>query len=267
MMGFMTGARLATIVVLALSAGCASDPPLPAAGSVDLDKFLHDQGQAALQRKKWLTAREYFRRLVDTYPRSSYRTSAKLGIGDSYLGEGRIDALILAANEYREFLTLAPLSERADYAQYRLAQSQVKQMLGPQRDQGATRDGLRELERFRQNYPTSQYKPEVDKLYREARDRLSDHELQVGQFHFRNRMYVGALSRLRTVYDEDPGFTRRDAVCFYLGETLTKLGLIKDARPMYEQLVKDFPKSRFISESKKRLAAPPPPPPPPPVKK
>ena len=34
----------AAACLLAALAGCASDPPLPATGSADADKFLHDRG-------------------------------------------------------------------------------------------------------------------------------------------------------------------------------------------------------------------------------
>lgn len=245
---------LCALVVLA-GAGCGGGKrPLPVAGSVDADKFLYEGGADALKRKKWLEAREYFRRLIDTYPRSPFRVDAKLGIGDSYLGEGRADSLVLAANEFREFLTLAPLSDKADYAQYKLAQSQVRQMLGPQRDQTATREALRELDRFRQAYPKSKYKPEVDALYRQARDRLSDHEYQVGLFHFRNRLYMGALARFVKVMDEDPGYTRKDALIFYLAETYSRILRPAEAKALYELLLKDYPKSKFVKDAKKRLA-------------
>ncbi len=105
-------------------------------------------------------------------------------------------------------------------------------MLGPQRDQTATRDALRELERFRQAYPNSPYKTEVDVLHRQARDRLSESEFQVGFFHYRSRMYIGAIQRFRSLLDEDKGYTRRDAVYFYLAETLTKVALHADARSL-----------------------------------
>jgi outer membrane protein assembly factor BamD len=245
---------LAGLCVL-LAAGCGGGrKPLPVAGSMDADRFLYEYGADALKRKKWLEAREYFRRLIDTYPRSQFRVDAKLGIGDSYLGEGRSDSLVLAANEFREFLTLAPLSDRADYAQYRLAYSQVRQMLNPQRDQTATREALKELDRFKQAYPKSKHMKEVEVLYRQARDRLSDHEYQVGLFHFRNRLYLGALARFNIVMEEDPGYTRKDAVIFYLGETYNRILRPAEAKAMYELLLKDYPKSKFAKDAKKRLA-------------
>jgi outer membrane protein assembly factor BamD len=248
------GPLLAAACLVAVTTACAHKPAAPVAGSVDADKFLHDKGQDALKRKKWLEAREYFRRLIDTFPRSQYRTDAKLGIGDSYLGEGRADSLVLAVGEFREFLTLAPLSDRADYAQYRLALAQTKQMLKPQRDQAATRDALRELDRFRQAYPTSKYKKDVDILYRQARDRLSDSELQTGIFHFKNRMYAGALGRFRPLMEADPGYTRRDQLIFYLAETLDRVLVPAEAKALYEQLVKEYPKSKFVKKAQQRLA-------------
>ena len=105
------------------------DPKLPAVGSADADKFLFERGTSALEKKNWLDAREYFKKLVDTYPQSTYRQDAKLGIGDSYLGEKRDRVAILAVNEFREFLQYFPLNPKADYAQYRICAAEAKQML------------------------------------------------------------------------------------------------------------------------------------------
>jgi outer membrane protein assembly factor BamD len=254
-MALRAGLLLGTVCLAAsAAAGCGSrSAPLPVAGSIDADKFLYDTGMDFLQRRKWVEAREYFRRLIDTYPRSQYRAGAKLGIGDTYLGEGRIDSLILGANEFREFLTLAPLSDRADYAQYRLAYALSRQMLGPQRDQTATREALVELERFREAYPDSKYKPEVEKLYRVARDRLSDHEFQVGRFNYNRRMYAGALARFTDLMKADPGYTRRDELIFYLAETYARILQPEEAKKLYEQLLKEHPKSRYARDAKERL--------------
>ena len=58
--------------------------------------------------------------MTETYTQSPYRPDAKLGIGDTYLGEGTAEALVLAINEFREFLSFYPTNPRADYAQYKL---------------------------------------------------------------------------------------------------------------------------------------------------
>src|SRR5690606_22462726 len=122
-------------LVLSLAAACAGrDNDIPT-GIREPDRFLFERGSEALNKKRWFTAREYFRRILDGYPQSQYREEAKLGVADSYLGEGTIESLLLAANEYREFLTFYPTSSRADYAQYKLGMVHFRQMRAPQRDQ------------------------------------------------------------------------------------------------------------------------------------
>ena len=111
--------------------------------------------------KKWLTAREFFKQVTETYTQSPYRPDAKLGIGDTYLGEGTAEALVLAINEFQEFLSFYPTNPRADYAQYKLGMAHFRQMRAPQRDQTETREAIKEFETFVARYPNSELMPEV----------------------------------------------------------------------------------------------------------
>jgi outer membrane protein assembly factor BamD len=261
MMHFQTLRRslllwLAVLATATVVSACASggnggtDTPAP---DQEPDAFLFERGSAALADERWLTAREYFRRLVDTYPTSRFRQDARLGIGDSYLGEGRVESDILAAGEFREFLRFYPLAERADYAQYRLALSQVRQMLSPQRDQTATREALRELRVFTTAYPASQYLPEVLRLEREARDRLSESEFLVGRHYYRTRWYPGAITRLEELLKTDPQYTRRDGAYFYLAEAYARMNRVADARTYYQRILDEFAVSEYLDDARQRL--------------
>jgi outer membrane protein assembly factor BamD len=245
----------AGLLLVALSAcGPRSRFQVPAAGEAGAEKFLFDRGQEALERRRWIDAREYFRRLIDTYPGSEFRRSAKIGLGDSYLGEGHPDSLILAASEFREFLTFFPLAPDADYAQYRLATCHMRQMLGPQRDQTATVTALREIDAFIQSYPKSKYMAEVLAMRRQARDRLSEHEYQVGLSNFRIRVYAGAIARFEGLLAADPQFTRRDAVYYYLAESFVRLGRRAEALQWFERLQTEFTESSYLDEARTRVA-------------
>ena len=94
-----------------------------------------DRATEAMGKRNWLEAREYYRQIVDNYPQSPLRPDAKLGIGETYLGEGSTESLVVGANEFREFLTFYPTNPKADQAQYKLAMTYVKQMRAPARDQ------------------------------------------------------------------------------------------------------------------------------------
>jgi outer membrane protein assembly factor BamD len=224
-------------------------------GTSEPDRFLFDKGTASLNGKKWLTAREFFKQVTETYTASPYRPDAKLGIGDTYLGEGTSEALVLAINEFREFLSFYPTHKRADYAQYKLAIAHIRQMRAPQRDQTETREAIRELEAFIARYPNSSLMPEVKTKLREARDRLSESDYLVGYFYFRQRWYPGAIDRLKGVLKEDPEYTGRDAVYFYLAESLMKVkGLEPEALPYFEKLLQEFEKSQYLQDTQKRVA-------------
>lgn len=242
---------------LLLAACAAKDPIAPPADAPEPDRYLYEQGKAHLEKKKWLTAREYFRRLVDGYPQSTYRAEAKLGIGDSYLGEDSAEAQVYALNEFREFLSFFPTHARADYAQYRLALAYYEQMLAPQRDQTATKDAIREFELFLERYPNSSLTPEVHTRLREARDRLGRAELEVGLHYYRIRWYPGAMDRFMALLKRDPEFTYRDALYFHLGEILMSKEVNRpaEALPYYERLVKEFETSEYLERAKERIAS------------
>jgi outer membrane protein assembly factor BamD len=251
-----TTARVFLLVVaLASATGCLSDTRgVVPTGTLEPDKFLFDKGTGALTAKKWLTAREYFKQVVETYTGSVYRPEAKLGVGDTYLGEGTSEALVLAINEFREFLQFYPTNRRADYAQYKLALGHFRQMRAPQRDQTETEDTIKELQVFLARYPDSSLTPEVKMKLREARDRLSEADYLKGFFYYRQRWYPGAIARFKAVVADDPEYTGRDAVYFYLAESYVKVKQQALALPLYERLVQEFERSEHLEEARKRIA-------------
>jgi outer membrane protein assembly factor BamD len=246
--------RLTVASAVAILSACASTPRgLVPPGTAEPDKFLFDKGTEALNAKKWLTAREYFKQVTETYTQSPYRPDAKLGIGDTYLGEGTAEALVLAINEYREFLTFYPTNRRADYAQFKLGMAHFRQMRSPQRDQTETREAVKELQAFVDRYPNSSLMPEAQAKLREAKDRLDESNYLVGYFYFRQRWYPGAIDRFRQVLKEDPEYTNRDAVYFYLAESLVKMNQQAEALPYLEKLVDEFERSEYLQDAQRRI--------------
>ena len=242
------------LLAVALGAsGCASKSDTIPPGTAQPDRFLLERGQAELKEEHWLNAREYFRQIVDNYPQSPVRPDAKLGLGESYLGEDTTESLILAANEFREFLTFYPTNPRADYAQYKLAMSHYEQMRAPERDQTETKNAITEFEVFFERFPNSPLMPEVKTRWREARDRLSESSYRVGLFYFRSRWYPGAIDRFRQVLKEDPGYSGRDAVYYHLAESLARTDKKPEAIPYFERLLAEFEQSEFRADAQKRL--------------
>ena len=102
------------VALVAGLAACGTKQATLPPGTAQPDRYLFERGTEALQMKQWLNARTYFQQIVDGYPQSPFRPDAKLAVGDSYLGEDSPESLVLAANEFREFLTFYPTNPRAD---------------------------------------------------------------------------------------------------------------------------------------------------------
>ena len=251
----------ASLLVLACGAvltigGCSTTsrnlvPP----GTSEPDKFLFDKGTDALNAKKWLSAREFFKQVTETYTQSTYRPDAKLGIGDTYLGEGSPEALVLAINEFREFLSFYPTNKRGDYAQYKLGLAHFRQMRKPERDQTETREAVKEFQTFVEKYPGSDLMPEATAKLRESKDRLDQSSYLVGYFYYRQRWYPGAIDRFKSVLKDDPEFTNRDALYFHLADALLKNrgGNEAEALPYLEKLVQEFEQSQYLGEAQKLI--------------
>ena len=253
------GARLiCAVLLLAAASACASAPKTPPVGAEEPDKFLWERGTEALNRKRWLVSREFFRQLIDSYPQSPYRADARLGIGDAYLGEGSVEGQVLAINEFREFLSFYPTHERADYAQFKLAMAHFYHMRSPARDQTETREAIRELTAFVKRWPNAQASklyPEAAQRLREAKDRLADHNYGVGLHYLRTRTsMVGAIDRFAEILKEDPEYTRRDAVYYQLAQALVLLQQPAAAIPYLEKLIAEFEQSEYLERAKVQAA-------------
>jgi outer membrane protein assembly factor BamD len=244
----------AAVALLAGLAACSTAPTRPPVGTLEPDKFLYERGSEALEARRWYTAREYFRQLVDSYPQSPFRALAKLGIGDTYLGDNTLESQLLAINEFREFLSFYPTHERADYAQYRLGMAHFNQMRNPYRDQTETKEAIAEFTAFVQRYPNSPLLPEARQRLREAKDRLGQYEFNVGLQYYRMRWYPGALDRFFVLLKEDPEYTYRDAVYYYIAQALLRIERPFEALPYLERLIEEFEESEHLENARRQAA-------------
>ena len=258
MMNFTCSSRVGFRILLiagmvALAACGGNKAPETAPGNVPPDQFLFQRANDGMRRQRWADARKYFQQIVDNYPQSALRPDAKLGVGESYLNEAGDANLVLAENEFKEFITFYPTSARVDYSQYKLAMTHYKRMRAPERDQTETLASVREFEVFFDRYPNSMLMPEVRQNWREARSRLSQASYKVGLYYYRSRWYVGAIDRFKEVLKDDPGYPDRDAVYYYLAESLLRTDKKAEAAPYYDRLVKEFERSEYLVDARKKL--------------
>lgn len=253
----VSGMRRAVVVssvLLAAACGGKKEPDL-SSFSGRSDRMVWDAGQKAIAKKDWLTAREYFRRIVDGFPNSEFAAQARIALGDTYLREGGTANYILAISEYRQFLTLFPSHPQSDYAQFQIAECFFKQKNGPDRDQSQTRDALAEYEKVVEQHPNSQYASKAQARVKECRYNLARAEHLVGVFYQRTRQaYRSAVQRFESLIASYPEYPQMDEVLFRLSECLFASGRNTEAAPHLQRLVEKYPQSRFSEEARKMLS-------------
>ncbi len=246
------------VAALTMAACGGRDVEIPALTEADADQILYERGSQALTDEAWSTAREYFVQIRDNYPQSPLRAQARLGVVESYEGEATDVAYLSALSELREFLRLyPPTHELAPEAQFKLGMVYFNQMRRPERDQSETRSAVAEFETFVEQYAEfaePQLLADARARLREARDRLSDSNFMVGRFYYRLRYYPGAIDRFREILDDDPGYTRRDAVYFHLADSLATTARGPEALPLFERLVSEFPATEYLEDANLRIA-------------
>jgi hypothetical protein len=60
---------------------------------------------------------------------------------------------------------------------------------------------------------------------------------------------------MRTVLKDNPGFSRRDGLYYYLADTYVKMGLLPEAPPLLDKLAAEFKQSEFLEKGNKLMAA------------
>ena len=234
--------------------GCGNRPPEITPATREADRLLFERGTEALKEGDWLRARQYFTELRDNYPQSAFRAEARLGLGDTFAGEGTSQSYLSALDDYRSFLALYPTHERADYAQYKLGTVYFLQIRRPERDQSQTRNAVTEFELFVQRYPNSALMGQVRANLREARDQLSEANFIVGRFYYRNKWYPGAIDRFEAILAEDPGYSDRGEVYFHLADAYRETDQAEEALPLFERLVEEFPETEHIEQATEHIA-------------
>jgi outer membrane protein assembly factor BamD len=128
-----------------------------------------------------------------------------------------------------------------------------RQMRSAGRDQTETRAAVTSFEAFLTRYPNSELRSEAEARLREARDRVGEHEYGVGRYYYTIRWYPAAIERWKALLKQDPAYSGRDAVYFFLGDSLMKMGNAPEALPYFERLVKEFEQSEHLQEALARI--------------
>jgi len=241
-----------SFLCLMISFGCGKKTEEISLEVASSDEALFKLGEKFI-KKDPEKARLYLRQVIDSFPKSFYAQQAKLAIADSYYRKRDEGSMILAASEYREFISLFPYSPSAPLAQHQIAMTFYRKALKPGRDQTKTKQALAEFKKVVTNYPLSEEAKSAQEKILDCEDRLAEHTLHIGVHYYRVKAYNAATSRLTEILTSFPNFSKMDMVYYYLGDSYYKATLVEQSIPYFTKLITDFPQSKLAKKATARL--------------
>jgi outer membrane protein assembly factor BamD len=165
-------------------------------------------------------AQEYFLRLKEEYPLHDLAILAEIGIADSLYSDKEYPE---AENAYSDFISLHPVNENVPYALYQLGMCHYNQIGAIDRDQTETIKAKKEWEKLVTRYPESKFFAMAEKLIRECKQKLAEHEFYVAKFYLRQKKYQAALSRFEEVARDYANVGLDYKIEYYISETKAKI--------------------------------------------
>ena len=193
---------------------------------------LYSRGTAEYQNGSYKKARGYYVRLKEEYPLHELSILAELGIADSFYSDKEYAEAELA---YRDFTSLYPTNENVPYAFYQLGMCHYVQIGAVDRDQTETIKARREFERLVASFPQSKFSILAEKMIRECKAKLAEHEFYIGNFYFKQKNYEAALKRFEGIARNYAGVGMDLKVESYIAETKARLAEEEKAKKLKEE--------------------------------
>jgi outer membrane protein assembly factor BamD len=252
-------ATLALAIASALAAlGCGGVQDTRALSYGENARRSYENAFAAFEDRDCTTADPLFQRIRREYPYSRYAALAELRIADCHLVQNQYTEAIRA---YRSFVRHRPAHPDVPYAQFKIAESYHRQIpsdffLSPpgwERDQGPTRQALRELRRFILDYPESEHVEQAREMLSTALTQLARHELYVAEFYLGRDRPQAAVGRLRHLLATYEGSGVEPQALLLLGRVYLQMSETRDARRAFEELIERYPQSGWAEQARSFL--------------
>jgi len=181
---------------------------------------LYARASVEFNNGRYKKAQEFFLRLKEEYPLHDLAILAKIGIADSLYSDKEY---VEAENAYSEFISLHPVNENIPYALFQLGMCHYNQIGDIDRDQTETIQARKEWEKLVARYPESKFSAMAEKLIRECKQKLAEHEFYVAKFYLRQKKYQAALSRFEELARVYPNVGLDYKIEYYINETKAKI--------------------------------------------
>ncbi|WP_455478190.1 outer membrane protein assembly factor BamD [Bartonella sp. B10] len=214
--------------------------------AIDPPDILYNQALAYFNNGRLKEAAKKFFTIEKQYAYTDWgRKSLVMGAFTNYQLANYDDAVSMA----QRYITLYPGSDDADYAYYIIGLASFRRIPSVTYDQQDTKRAIAAMQLLLERYPKSKYVKDAKEKIRFGREQLAGKEMQIGRYYEKDRKYLAASRRFRTVIEEYSDTNQVEEALFRLTEVNLALGLISEAQASAAILGRNYPESEWYKFS------------------
>ncbi len=238
------------VIFAAMLSGCASRADKSDVGSGDPPEVIYAEADKLMDKKDFSEAAKKFEEVDRDHPYSPFARRAIAMSAFSYYKAGMYPEAIQAAKRYA---TLHPGTKESALAQHIIASSQYDRITDPSRDQGRTREALKELQTLVRRYPSSPYAAKARNRIKITTDMLAAAEMKVARYYLEQKTYLAAINRYRVVITKYQTTAHVEEALMRVAEAYMALGIKQEAQTATAVLGHNFPESKWYQYAYKLL--------------
>ena len=208
------------------------------------------EGMKTMTDKANARAAEIYLKVEEFYPYSDISRNSLVNAIRSFHKGAKFNELRTTS---RKYLDLYPNDNNAAYAKYMIGMSYFEQIIDVERDQGATRDSIREFSELITLYPKSKYTLKAKENILIAKNQLAGQEVAVGRYYLKRNNPISAIKRFKTVINDYETTIYVEEALHRLVELHYKLGLVDESKKYASLLGYNYQSSEWYEESYKIL--------------
>jgi outer membrane protein assembly factor BamD len=220
----------------------------------------YTEAKSELNDGNYAAAIKLLEALEARYPYGRYAQQAQLEIAYAHYKDGE-QALAMAAAD--RFIKLHPNHANVDYAYYLKGLANFNDDLGlmgivtekilnqdmSERDPKASHESFENFKELVTRFPKSKYAPDAVQRMKHLVNVVALNEIQVARYYMKRGGYVAAANRAQYALKEYPQTPATEEALFIMVKAYDALGM-SDLRDDADRVMrKNFPNSRFLSDS------------------
>ncbi|MBC6988336.1 MULTISPECIES: outer membrane protein assembly factor BamD [Hymenobacter] len=171
---------------------------------------------------------------------------------------------VLSAYYFKSFFETYPNSQYAEESTFLYAKSLFRDSPGFELDQTNTYTAIESIQDFLNRYPTSQFRPEAEKMSQELQRKLEVKAFESARLYYQLRYYQSAVTALgsfqqqfpSSAYNEEAAFLKFSAQYDLAKESVEEKQRDRylEAIAFYQSLVDNYPQSKRLKEAESMYA-------------